>query len=413
MTSVTKSLSDRNTAGVEWSGDVIARPRMDSVDMLRGLAIVLMSLDHVREFLSAAQIAPTDVAQTTPALFFTRWVTHFCAPIFVFLAGTGAYLYRTRGKTAGQAAVFLLTRGLWLVVLELTVIRFAWFFNMHYGTYSLAQVIWTIGWSMVVMAALVFLPIAAIAAFGVLLIAFHNLFDPVAADSFGAWAWLWRFLHDGGGITPLPGMYIHVAYPLIPWVGVMAAGYAFGALMQLPQEVRRVQTFSLGVMLTLTFLVLRWTNVYGDPAAWSVQPESLRTVLSFLNLQKYPPSLLFLLMTLGPALIVLAFADRPAGPCGRFLITFGRVPLFFYILHLYVIHALALGLVYLQTGETPDWLFSFPPGHAGTDKDGHPCGVNLLALYGIWIAVVVGLYPLCRWFAGIKRRRGDFWLSYL
>ncbi|MGE0379098.1 MAG: DUF1624 domain-containing protein [Planctomycetaceae bacterium] len=398
------------------SGDdspAVARPRLDSVDMLRGLAIVLMSLDHVREFLSAAQVSPTDVAQTTPELFFTRWVTHFCAPIFVFLAGTGAYLYRTRGHSSWQVAWFLFSRGLWLVVLELTVVRFAWFFNMSYSVYSLGQVIWTIGWSMVGLSLLVFLPVAAIATFGVLLIAFHNLFDPVAADSFGAWAWVWRFLHDGGGVTPLSGMPVHVAYPLIPWVGVMAAGYAFGALLQLPREVRRAQTLSLGIMLTLTFVALRWTNVYGDPGPWASQSAFLRTVLSFLNVHKYPPSLLFLLMTLGPALVILALADRPAGPLGRFLITFGRVPLFFYVVHLYVIHTLALGVVYAQTGTTPDWLFSFPPGHALPDPAGKPCGLSLPALYGLWFAVVVALYWPCCWFAGVKRRRHDAWLSYL
>ncbi len=315
----------------------VARPRLDFVDMLRGLAIVLMSLDHVREFLSAAQITPTDVAQTTPALFFIRWVTHFCAPVFVFLAGTGAYLYRTRGNSSGQLARFLLSRGLWLVILELTVIRLAWFFNVNYA-HSVGQVIWTIGWSMVVMSGLVFLPVAAIATFGLLLIAFHNLFDPVVADSFGSWAWAWRFLHDSGGVTPLPGVPVHVAYPLIPWVGVMAVGYAYGAMLQLPRDQRRVQTLSLGLMLTLTFVALRATNVYGDPAHWAWQPEPVRTLLSFLNLQKYPPSLLFLLMTLGPALVLLAVADRPPGPLGKFLITFGRVPLFYYVLHLFVIH---------------------------------------------------------------------------
>lgn len=413
MSNVVELKPPPNPGACAADGLVVARPRLDSVDMLRGLAIVLMSLDHVREFLSAAQISPTDVAQTTPALFFTRWVTHFCAPIFVFLAGTGAYLFRTRGHSSRQLAWFLLSRGLWLVVLELTIVRLAWFFNVNYGSYSLGQVIWTIGWSMVVLSPLVFLPVAAIATFGVLLIALHNAFDPLAAERFGDWAWLWRFLHDGGGVTPLPGLYVHVAYPLIPWVGVMAAGYAFGALLQLPREERRRQTLSLGMMLTLTFVALRWTNVYGDPGAWAAQPEFMRTVLSFLNVNKYPPSLLFLLMTLGPALVVLALADRPAGPVGRFLITFGRVPLFFYVVHLYVIHTLAVGIVYAQTGESPEWLYSFPPGHAGLDAAGNPCGVNLPALYGLWIAVVAVLYWPCRWFAGVKRRRRDAWLSYL
>ncbi len=392
----------------------IARPRLDNVDMLRGLAIVLMSLDHVREFLSEAQYSPTDVAKTTAALFFTRWVTDFCAPVFVFLAGTGAYLYGRRVHSTAHASRFLLTRGLWLVVLELTVIRLAWFFNFDYASGSVGQVIWTIGWSMVVMSGLVFLPISAITTIGILLIAFHNVFDPVSADSFGEnWAWLWRFLHAGGGITPFSGVPIHVAYPLIPWVGVMAAGYGFGPMLKLPREKRRVETLALGIVLTLTFFGLRATNMYGDPEQWSSHPEFVRTLLSFLALQKYPPSLLFLLMTLGPALIVLAAADRPLGKFGHFLVIYGRVPLFYYILHLFVIHALTIGIVYLQCQETPDWLFSFPPGHAGLDSAGNNCGVDLPVLYGIWLGVVIALYPLCRWFAGVKRRRRDAWLSYL
>ena len=386
---------------------VVARPRLDSVDMLRGLAIVLMSLDHVREFLSASQIDPTNVAETSIPLFYTRWVTHFCAPVFVFLAGTGAYLYRTRGHSLAEVSWFLLSRGLWLVVLELTVIRLAWFYNLDYS-FSVGQVIWAIGWSMVVMSVLVVLPMSAITGCGLLLIAFHNLFDPVTADSFGDWAWAWRFLHAGGGVTPLPGLYVHVAYPLIPWVGVMAVGYGFGALLQLPHTQRRAETLALGIILTLTFIGLRYANVYGDTVAWSLQSDAARTVMSFLNLQKYPPSLLFLLMTLGPALIALAAADRPAGPLGRVLVIFGRVPLFYYVLHLYVIHALTLGLVYLQRGEFPDWLFSFPPGHAGEG-----CGFGLPILLLIWLGVVAALYPLCRWFAGVKRRRSDAWLSYL
>jgi uncharacterized membrane protein len=387
----------------------VARPRLDSVDLLRGLAIVLMSLDHVREFLSAAQINPTDPAQTTPALFFTRWVTHFCAPVFVFLAGAGAYLYRARGHSTGEVSWFLLTRGLWLVVLELTVVRLAWFFNFDYFSHSVGQVIWTIGWSMVALAGLVHLPVAAIATIGVLIIAFHNLFDPVAADSFGRWAWVWRFLHDGGPISPLNGVTIHVAYALLPWLGVMAAGYAFGAMFQLPASQRRSQILALGVTLSIAFVGLRYANVYGDPAPWAAQGALMRTVFSFLNLQKYPPSLLFLLMTLGPAMIFLAAVDdRPAGPLGRMLVTFGRVPLFYYVVHLYVIHALAVGLIYWQHGETPDWLFSFPPGHAG---EGY--GYSLPVLYAIWFGIVAALYPLCRWFAGVKRRSSAAWLSYL
>lgn len=408
VTQVTDSAHEAVTGHGTSEEHPTKRERLDSVDMLRGIAIVLMSLDHVREFLSASQINPTDIAQTTLPLFLTRWVTHFCAPIFVFLAGTGAFLYRQRGHTSTAVAGFLLTRGLWLVFLELTAVRLAWFFNLDYSSHSVAQVIWVIGWSMVVMSALVFIPIQGLAIFGMLLIVLHNCLDPVTADSFGSWAWLWRFLHDRGPLTPLPGMPVYVAYPLIPWVGVMASGYAFGKVLQLPRVQRRKLMLSMGVLMTLAFIGLRALNVYGDPAVWSRQPEFSRTFMSFLNLEKYPPSLLFLLMTLGPALVGLSAADRPAGAVGRFLIVFGRVPLFYYVLHLYLIHALTLCLVYLQTGDTPAWLFSFPPGHAGEG-----CGFSLPVVYLIWLGVVFSLYPLCRWFAGVKRRRSDAWLTYL
>ncbi len=408
MTQVANSVVGPLSGSVSSAEPTVARPRLDSVDMLRGLAIVLMSLDHVREFLSAAQVSPTDVAQTTLPLFLTRWVTHFCAPVFVFLAGTGAYLYRTRGHSSRKVATFLLTRGLWLVFLELTVIRLAWYFNIDYASGSVGQVIWTIGWSMVAMSGLVFLPVSAITATGLVLIAFHNSFDAVTADRFGNWAWAWRFLHAGGPITPWSGMTVYVAYPLIPWVGVMATGYGFGALLQQPLRQRRLQTCGLGVILTLTFFGLRATNVYGDPTPWTTNAESMRTFISFFNLQKYPPSLLFLLMTLGPALVALSAVDRPAGGFGKFLVTFGRVPLFYYVLHLFVIHAVAVGLIYAQYRETPAWLFSFPPGHAG---EGY--GYSLPVVYLIWFSVVLALYPLCRWFAGVKRRRSDVWLSYL
>lgn len=408
MSQAPGSVQDSKTSVVVSEETLIARPRLDSVDMLRGLAIVLMSLDHVREFLSVAQYSPTDVAQTSVPLFLTRWATHFCAPVFVFLAGTGAYLYGQRGHSSRQVSAFLLSRGLWLVFLELTVIRLAWYFNFDYGSGSVGQVIWAIGWSMVVMSGLVFLPFPLIFSVGVVLIAGHNSLDSVTADRWGTWSWLWRFLHDRGPVTPLPEMPIYVAYPLIPWVGVMATGYAFGTLFQLPPRRRKMLTLGIGAFLTASFFVLRFINGYGDPAPWTSHPEFSRTIMSFLNLQKYPPSLLFLLMTLGPSFIVLATANRPSTILGRMLVTFGRVPLFYYVLHLYLIHAIAIALIYVQHHEMPGWLFSFPPGHAGEGF-----GYGLPVLYLIWMGIVVALFPLCTWFADLKRKRSDIWLSYL
>lgn len=322
--------------------ETLPRPRLDSIDLLRGLVMVLMALDHVKMSFST-WFPATDLTKTTPAYFLTRWITHFCAPVFVFLAGTGAYLAGSRGQTRRQLSWFLLSRGLWLVILEWTVIRFAWTLNVNYHN-TMAQVIWAIGWSMVALSGLVFLPTSIITVFGVAMIAAHNALDGLHAADWGRFGWLWRFLHEDGEVTWAPGRTIYAAYPLIPWIGVMAAGYGFGALMRQPTHRRRLLLFALGIALSLAFLALRYSNRYGDkpassigrPGPWSVQKDWLFTVFSFVNCQKYPPSLCFLLMTLGPAILALVLFDRPAGPVGRFFIIFGRVPLFFYVLHFYL-----------------------------------------------------------------------------
>jgi uncharacterized membrane protein len=383
------------------------RSRLTAVDLLRGLVIVLMALDHARDFFTSVRFDATDLTQTTAALFLTRWVTHFCAPVFVFLAGTSAFLYQARGRTRGEVSRFLLTRGLWLVVLELTVVRWAWMFNFNYTTELLfVQVIWALGISMIVLAGLIHLPTWAIAAAGIGMIAGHNLFDGVTPESLGAWGPLWTILHVQTAI-PLGGeQVLFVIYPLIPWIGVMAAGYAFAPLLRRPERERRRLLLGLGVGLTLAFLVLRAVNGYGDPAPWSGQDSPGRTVLSFLNTTKYPASLLFLLMTLGPAIALLPLLERWTGPFARAITVFGRVPLFFYVLHLALIHALAL-LVGTLAGFDPRsflrvWLFL-------PDEWGYGLGV----VYLVWAGVVVALYPACRWFAGVKARRREAWLSYL
>ena len=292
-----------------------ARPRLDSVDLLRGLVIVIMALDHARDFFTSARFDPTDLTQTTAPLFLTRWITHFCAPVFVFLAGTSAYLYQARGKSPREASWFLLTRGLWLVVLEWTVIRWAWMFNFNYTSELLfVQVIWVIGVSMIVLAGLVHLPLGAVAALGIAMIAGHNLLDGVAPESLGRWAPLWILLHVQAPIPLRGDQVFFVIYPLVPWIGVMAAGYAFGRLLHRPAEERRRMLLRLGGGLTIAFLALRALNGYGDPAPWSVQESAGRTVLSFLNTTKYPPSLLFLLMALGPAIALLPLLERLRGP---------------------------------------------------------------------------------------------------
>jgi uncharacterized membrane protein len=388
---------------------VTARPRLDSIDFVRGLVMVIMALDHVRDYfhLDARLFDPTDLTRTTPLLFFTRWITHFCAPTFVFLAGTGAYLWASRGRSRAELSRFLVSRGLWLVVVELTLVTVGWTFNFTWSFVGL-QVIWVIGWSMVVLAALAWLPVRVVGAIGVVMIAGHNLLDGIhvrpltvagrLSPDATVWDWAWSLLH----VQNLP-----VLYPLIPWVGVMAAGYAFGALVQRPAAERRRLLLRLGLAVTAAFVVLRWLNVYGDPAPWSVQRDPVYTVLSFLNTSKYPPSLLYLLMTLGPSITLLALADRASGPVVRFFVVYGRVPFFYYILHIYLIHALTLAAAAV-TGQAPvsallNGFWAFPQNF----------GFSLVVVYALWIGVVLALYPLCRWFAGLKASRKDAWLSYV
>lgn len=396
---------------VSTTGRAAARPeRLDAVDLLRGLVMVIMALDHTRDFFheSAFLYPPEDLTRTTPLLFFTRWITHFCAPVFVFLAGTGAFLSVSRGKSKRQLSWFLITRGLWLILLELTLVRLGWF-PFAGLTFFVVQVIWVLGVSMIVLAALIYLPLRVIAAIGVLMIASHNLLDRLTPESFGALGWLWRLLHEGGPWQPGAGVFVFVRYPLIPWIGVMAAGYAFGQLLLFERARRRKVLLTLGLALTLAFIILRATNFYGDPRPWSAQEQRtpVFTLLSFLNTEKYPPSLLFLLMTLGPAIALLPLLEGVRGALGRFLVTFGRVPLFYYLLHVPLIHLTTLVFDLARYRRVVfDTIFA-----TGTPPPGY--GYSLTVVYLVWFGVVLVLYPVCRWFAGVKARRRDAWLSYL
>ena len=378
-----------------------------SIDCLRGLVMILMALDHTRAFLSDARFAPLDLAHTTPALFFTRWVTHLCAPVFFLLAGLAASLSLGHGRTVPEISRFLLTRGLWLVVLELTVISVGWYFTLRIIPWT-AGVIWALGWSMVIMAGLVWLPLPAIATAGLALIGLHNATDAVPADAFGPFAWLWRVLHVS---DPYGKALLRIDYPLVPWVGVMAVGYSLGPLVLQPPARRRRALLVLGSLAVAGFLALRTWNGYGDPQPWSVQPSGTYTALSFLRVRKYPPSLMFLLMTLGPALVALAWLERARGRVAAVLVTFGRVPLFFYVLHIYVAHALAVVTAYAQ-GGTAAFLFS-NAGPAPTTTYPDWYGLGLPGVYALWLVIVAGLYPVCRAFAALKARRRDWWLSYL
>jgi uncharacterized membrane protein len=404
-------------AGTNLLGESLAgRARLYSVDMLRGLVMVIMALDHVRDFFHvyAKTFDPLDLSKTTSALFFTRWVTHFCAPTFVFLAGTGAFLSTRRGKTKKELSRFLLTRGLWLILLEATLVRFGWFFNFDFHL-MIAQVIWAIGCSMIALAGLIFLPTRIIAAFGLALIFLHNAFDGVRAESLGSLRWLWVVLHETNILMPRPGVVVVLAYPLVPWIGVMAVGYAFGELLLLERERRRRILFRIGAASVVLFVALRALNIYGDPVPWATQATGWRTFLSFLNTMKYPPSLQFLLMTLGPTILALALFDRAAarepGALARPFVVFGRVPLFYYLLHVPLMHLVAIAFSYVKYGRA-EWLFVNwpPPGQPQPEPPGY--GYELWVVYLVWLGVVVALYPLCRWFAGVKSRRRDAWLSY-
>jgi uncharacterized membrane protein len=382
------------------------RARIESVDVVRGVIMIIMALDHTRDFFGIPGQNPTDMATTTAALFFTRWITHFCAPVFFLLTGTGAYL-ALRRRSPGELSGFLFKRGLWLIFLETVIVRcLAYQFNFDFRV-TMLVVLWALGWAMITLSALVRMPAYVATAFGVLLIAGHNLFDSVRSANP-----LWSILHSPGFVLNTPDHVVFVAYPLIPWVGVTAVGYGLGQVYGWDADRRRAFLLRLGLSLTLGFLVLRGVNVYGDPSRWMQQKSALFTALSFLNTTKYPPSLLFLLMTLGPAMIFLLAVDRGTPPSLRPALVFGKVPMFYFVLHFALIHLLAVVTCYVKYGsahwmfESPDlghYPFSAPPGW----------GFSLPVVYLVWAFVVVAMYPLCRWFAAVKQRRSDPWLSYL
>ena len=380
--------------------------RLTSVDALRGLVMILMALDHVRDFFGPPGLSPTNLAQTTFPLFMTRWITHLCAPVFFLLTGTGAGL-SLRKKTIPELSRYLFSRGLWLIILELTVIRCVGYqFNIDYQV-TLLVVIWALGWAMVGLAALVWLPIPAILAIGVALIAGHNLLDGIRSANP-----LWVLLHAQGFVVNRPGFVVFVAYPLIPWLGVTAVGYALARIYEWPVAHRRAFLLRAGIAMTAAFLALRAINGYGDAAPWAAQATTALTVVSFLNVTKYPPSLLFLLMTLGPALLLLRALERPAAPVLGPALVFGRVPLFYFVLHLTLIHLLAVVLCYIQNGAV-HWMFESPNLGAYPFTPPPGWGVSLPIAYMLWVLVVLLMYPACAWFSRVKARRAErWWIGY-
>jgi uncharacterized membrane protein len=388
--------------GIDGRAETRLRTRIASIDFVRGLVMVLMALDHVRDFFASGGFNPRDV--TDPALFMTRWITHFCAPLFVFLAGVSAFLHGERGGRR-ELSRFLLTRGAWLILIELTLVRFAWTFSFDLS-YFFSQVIFAIGASMIALSALVFLPRAAIAATALVLIVGHNALDAIKAEAFGAAAPVWNFLHEPA-MLQLGAVKWFAVYPLIPWIGVIAAGYALGPVFLADRATRMRSLVGWGSAAVIGFVLLRATNVYGDPASWSVQAGAAATFLSFINCEKYPPSLLYLAMTIGPALLLLAAVEKARGRFAEWVTTFGRVPFFYYVVHVIVIHALAVVFAWASGAEI-GWLFGPFPADKPSEY-----GLGLMGVYAIWLAVVVLLYPLCKWFAGVKKHRSDWWLSYI
>jgi uncharacterized membrane protein len=389
-----------------------ASERVASIDVLRGIVVVLMAIDHVRVYAGVPAGGPS------VGVFFTRWVTHFVAPVFVFLAGTAVYLHGQKLGDKEKLAKFLAVRGLLLIALELTVIRFAWTFNFDFASYMLAGVIWAIGWSMIALAGLVFLRTAVVGALGVLMIFAHNLadvflrpsMDAIQASGFSALWSIGYFAFEVGGTGPLV-----ILYSLVPWVGVMAAGYSFGAVFTLDAAHRRRLCLQIGAGAILFFVALRWLNVYGDPRPWEVPADAAGAwwpvVRSFLNTTKYPASLLFLLMTLGPAILLLPFLEKPTNRVARALEVFGRVPMFYYLLHIPLIHLLALGVSFARTGSVTPWLFENHPMGMGPAPDGYQW--SLWLLYLVTAVAVALLYVACRWYARVKHESRNPLLSYL
>lgn len=387
--------------------------RIESIDFLRGIVMILMALDHVRMYfaLGTWYAEPTNLATTTPLLFFTRWITHFCAPVFVFLAGTSAFFYGMKKDNLKKTAWFLFTRGLWLVFIELVIINFAWTFDITYS-FRLLQVIWVIGISMVVLSGLIFLPAAWIFTMGMILVFGHNLLDPITVQGSSIQDLIWYTLHQpetvfvGGSLT-------NFLYPVLPWLGLMALGYVFGTFYKagFPAERRQRLLLGIGIAATVLFLLLRTLNLYGEPNEWDRHTSHMFTLLSFLNTTKYPPSLHFLLMTMGPALIFLSLLERYQNQLPRPVTVFGRVPFFFYVLHLYLIHALAMLLLVYEGRDASQYILSSSSLQSGNLSN---FGLSLGAVYIIWVIVILLLYPLCKWYQWYRETHPwQWWLRYL
>lgn len=391
----------------------LAKPRIASIDLLRGLVMIIMALDHVRDYFHADNFVynPVDLEKTTAAVFLTRWITHYCAPVFMLLAGTSAYMIGQR-MPKKELSAFLLKRGIWLVFLELTVVNFGWNFNIHFPI-ILFITIWALGISMIVLAALIHMPRKWILIICGVIVAGHNLLDGIHVTGNNLPAFGWALLHEQNFFTWGKYMLL-VGYPLIPWIGVMPLGYCLGELYApgYGAEKRQKNLLVMGGSALLLFAVLRLTNVYGDPVPWTTQKDSVFTFLSFININKYPPSLSFLLLTIGPALIFLSLTEKAAGRLVNIISVYGRVPMFYYLLHIYLLHFLAMIMSELFTNVPWDAWILKQPLWFNTDLTGY--GYSLPVVYAVWIIVVAAMYPLCVLYDRYKlANKSKWWLSYL
>ncbi len=387
--------------------------RIQSIDLVRGVIMVIMALDHTRDFFhSQAQTGnPLDPATTTPVLYLTRWITHFCAPTFVFLSGLSAWLQGQR-KSRKELSRFLITRGIWLIIVDLTIMSFAFTFDIYFNTFIL-ETLWSIGAGMIVLGLVIYLPFSLILAIGLIIFFGHNLLDYAEASREGNVPLWWNFLHLVTIKNLWGGHNLFIFYPFLSWAGLMILGYCCGKLFTGMEERQRNRTLLwTGIGSILFFVALRMVNDYGNPQHWSGQGSTMRTLFSFMNVQKYPPSLLFLCATMGPVLIFLSLIKNTGSKISRVISVYGRVPLFYFIVHFYILH-IAEACVYLLRGHSfsegmkgaPGSFFKFSmPGE----------GYNLAIVYCIWIAIVILMYPLCKWYDNYKTNHKEKkWLSYL
>lgn len=408
-----QNISTATPVFIKGSPKTTASYRIESIDLLRGLIMIIMAIDHVRDYFHAAAFTddPLNLQTTTPLLFFTRLITHYCAPLFMFLSGISASLV---GQRKGKAYLtrFLATRGLWLVFLELTVVCFAWFFNPTFTT-QLLGVIWALGWSMIFLAGFIHLPKWAMLTIGLMLVFGHNLLDTVHVSSPVAASFGWSVVHQFN-FFKLGNFNILVGYPLVPWIGVMALGYCLGSIYKKDTnaEKRKRLLMYLGLGSILLFIIIRYTNLYGDSSKWSEQRTALYTLFSFLKVTKYPPSLLYLLMTIGPGLVFLSISENVHGRLPQAIKTIGRVPMFYYLVHLYLIHigsllaAIISGRHWTDMVNFSKWISLEPKLHG--------YGFSLGVMYAVWASLIVILYFLCKWYDGYKSSHRDkWWLSYL